>query len=74
MACWSRVTHDWVPIDAVNLNTECDAIVQAHSEGVRKKENSCLMLEASISTRTDKLATCYSMVFNERSRYTLLSR
>ena len=33
MACWSRVTHDWVPIDAVNLNPECDAIVQAHSEG-----------------------------------------
>ena len=44
MACWSRVTHDWVPIDAVNLTPECDAIVQAHSEGARKKEISCLML------------------------------
>ena len=57
---------------------ELEPGVRCHCPGAlgrcQKKENSCLMLEASISTRTDKLATCYSMIFNERSRYTLLSR
>lgn len=38
-ARWSRHTRNWTPIGAVSLNPERDAIVAAHSEGIKNQQS-----------------------------------